>query len=67
MNLFTYYKIEKIKDDLMENPEFIKDILKGISSTDLNDEELNDVINQIKSENNPSSNKEENNTEKKND
>ncbi len=35
----------------MENQDFIKDILKGISSTDLNDDELKDVINQIKNEN----------------
>lgn len=43
--------LEKIKDDLIENQDFIKDILKGISSTDLNDDELKDVINQIKNEN----------------
>jgi hypothetical protein len=36
---------------LIENQDFIKDILKGISSTDLNDDELKDVINQIKNEN----------------
>jgi hypothetical protein len=32
----------------MDNQDFIKDILKGIDSTDLNEDELKDVINQIK-------------------
>jgi len=39
---------KKIKDELMDNQDFIKDILKGIDSTDLNEDELKDVINQIK-------------------
>jgi hypothetical protein len=44
----------------MESQDFIKDILKGISATDLNDDELKDVINQIKSEDS-TNNKEETN------
>lgn len=57
--------LEKIKDDLMENQDFIKDILKGISSTDLNDDELKDVINQIKNENKDDDQNKKNDEEKK--
>lgn len=52
INLYlnSFLKSEKIKDELMENQDFIKDILKGIDSTDLNEDELKDVINQIKND-----------------
>jgi len=40
----------------MENQDFIKDILKGIDSTDLNEDELKDVINQIKKDENKDKN-----------
>lgn len=44
----------------MDNQDFIKDILKGIDSTDLNEDELKDVINQIKKdENNDNKNEED--------
>ncbi len=49
----------------MENQDFIKDILKGISSTDLNDDELKDVINQIKNENKDNDQNKNNDEEKK--
>lgn len=49
----------------MENQDFLKDILKGINSTDLNDEELKDVINQIKNENNTDAGNKGNNQDKK--
>jgi hypothetical protein len=49
----------------MENQDFIKDILKGISSTDLNDDELKDVINQIKNENKDNDPNKKNDEEKK--
>ena len=45
----------------MENQDFIKDILKGIDSTDLNEDELKDVINQIKKD----EDKDKDNQEKK--
>jgi len=50
---------------LIENQDFIKDILKGISSTDINDDELKDVIDQIKNENKDNQNKNNDDENKK--
>lgn len=36
------------KDKLLKNDDFIKDILEGIGTTDLNEDQINDVINQVK-------------------
>jgi hypothetical protein len=49
----------------MENQDFIKDILKGIDSTDLNEDELKDVINQIKKDDDK--NKKDDNNDNEND
>jgi 26S proteasome regulatory subunit N10 len=41
---------EKIKDELLENQDFIKDILQGINTTEIKDEEVQEVIKKIKDE-----------------
>lgn len=43
----------------MENQDFIKDILKGIDATDLNEDELKDVINSIKKDEDKDNKKDE--------
>jgi 26S proteasome regulatory subunit N10 len=40
----------KQKEEILENPDFIKDILQGIDETDINDEEVHDLINKMKTE-----------------
>ena len=39
---------QKVKDELLENQDFIKDILKGIGNTDIKDEEVDEVLKKIK-------------------
>jgi 26S proteasome regulatory subunit N10 len=41
---------QKVKDELLENQDFIKDILKGIGNTDIKDEEVQEVLKKIKDE-----------------
>ena len=35
---------------MLDNNSFLKDILQGISTTDLNDEDLNDIKNKLKND-----------------
>ena len=49
----------------LKKQDFIKDILKGIDSTDLNEDELKDVINQIKKDDDK--NKKDDNNDNEND
>lgn len=39
---------QKVKDELLENQDFIKDILKGIGNTDIKDDEVEEVLKKIK-------------------
>jgi 26S proteasome regulatory subunit N10 len=49
---------QKVKDELLENQDFIKDILKGIGNTDIKDEEVQEVLKKIKDEREGNDNKE---------
>lgn len=39
---------KKVKDELLENQDFIKDLLQGINSTDIKDEEIDEMMKNIK-------------------
>jgi 26S proteasome regulatory subunit N10 len=41
---------DRVKDELLENQDFIKDILKGIDSTDIKEEDVEEVMKKIKEE-----------------
>jgi hypothetical protein len=39
---------KKVKDELLENQEFIKDLLQGINSTEIKDDEIEEMMKNIK-------------------
>ncbi len=39
---------KKVKDELLENQEFIKDLLQGIDSTEIKDDEIDELMRDIK-------------------
>ena len=42
----------KVKDELLENQEFIKDLLQGINSTEIKDDEIEEMMKNIKDDKN---------------
>ena len=49
---------KKVKDELLENQEFIKDLLQGINSTEIKDDEIEELMKNIKNDNNKDEDKE---------
>ena len=52
---------DRVKDELLEDQDFIKDILKDIGNTDIKDEEVENVLKKIKEEKKEEENKDEKN------